>query len=73
MGDRLAEVDHFDRVQLAEIIRVCRECRSMAEAGRRLFNASRLRKRSTNDADRLRKHLLRFGLNWSDVCGRRDA
>lgn len=73
MGDRLAEVDHFDRIQLAEIIRVCRECRSMAEAGRRLFNASRLRKRSTNDADRLRKYLLRFGLNWSDVCGSRNT
>jgi len=63
----LAEIDPFDRVQLAETIRVCRSSRSMSEAGRSLFSASRERKSSPNDADRLRKYLTRFSLDWNAV------
>lgn len=63
----LAELDPFDRVQLAEVVRVCRKSRSQSEAGRALFAASRSRRNSTNDADRLRKYLARFGLSWSDL------
>ena len=62
-----ARVDPFDRVQLAEAIRVCRSSRSLSEAGRTLFAVSRLRRTSANDADRLRKYLGRFGLDWSIV------
>jgi len=65
--EALAEIDPFDRVQLAETIRVCRASRSMSEAGRSLFSASRERKSSPNDADRLRKYLTRFGLDWNAV------
>jgi transcriptional regulatory protein RtcR len=32
-----------------------------------LFAASRLRRSSANDADRLRKYLARFGLDWTSV------
>jgi transcriptional regulatory protein RtcR len=39
----------------------------MSAAGRTLFAASRAKKRSANDADRLRKYLDRFGLGWGDV------
>jgi transcriptional regulatory protein RtcR len=60
-----AAIDPFDRVQLAEVLRVCRASRSLSEAGRTLFAASRLRRSSANDADRLRKYLGRFGLDWS--------
>ncbi len=62
-----AALDPFDRVQLAEVLRVCRASRSLSEAGRTLFAASRLRRSSANDADRLRKYLARFGLDWSRV------
>jgi transcriptional regulatory protein RtcR len=65
-----AELDRFDRVQLADVIAVCRQSRSLSEAGRVLFAQSRARKQSTNDADRLRKYLTRFGLGWDDVSGR---
>jgi len=65
--DRIAELDLFDRVQLAETIRICRASRSLSEAGRTLFNASRTRRSSSNDADRLRKYLARFGLEWAMV------
>jgi transcriptional regulatory protein RtcR len=67
LGEAAAELDRFDRVQLAEVLRVCRECRSLSEAGRRLFNVSRERKRSHNDADRLRKYLARFGLSFESI------
>ncbi len=62
-----AAIDPFDRVQLAETIRVCRASRSLSEAGRTLFAASRLRRSSANDADRLRKYLARFGLDWAAI------
>jgi transcriptional regulatory protein RtcR len=65
---QLDEIDLFDRVQLAQVIEVCRESRSLSDAGRRLFNASRARKASTNDADRLRKYLNRFGIDWSQLA-----
>jgi transcriptional regulatory protein RtcR len=61
------ELDLFDCVQLEETIRVCRTSRSLSEAGRKLFSASRARRSSSNDADRLRKYLARFGLDWSQV------
>ena len=66
-ADALSAVDPFDRVQLAETIRVCRTSRSLSEAGRTLFAASRARRSSANDADRLRKYLARFGLDWATV------
>lgn len=67
--NRIAELDLFDRIQLTETIRVCRTSRSLSEAGRTLFNASRARRSSSNDADRLRKYLARFELEWSVVTG----
>lgn len=67
LGQAASELDLFDRVQLAEVLRVCRDCRSLSEAGRRLFDRSRERKRSSNDADRLRKYLARFELDFESA------
>ena len=61
----LTEIDLFERGQLREVVRVCRASRSLSEAGRRLFAVSRTRKAAVNDADRLRKYLARFGLDWN--------
>lgn len=63
----LARIDLFDRIQLAEVIRICRASRSLSEAGRRLFSASIQEKTSRNDADRLKKYLARFGLDWRNL------
>lgn len=60
----LANLDPFDRTQLLEVVLVCRRSASLSEAGRTLFAASRQRRNSTNDADRLRKCLARFGLSF---------
>ena len=69
LGEAAAELDAFDAVQLALVVRTCRASRSMAEAGRRLFAVSRTKKTTNNDSDRVRKVLGRFGLDWKAVTG----
>jgi transcriptional regulatory protein RtcR len=60
--------DSFDAVQLAHVIAVCRQSKSLSDAGRRLFSVSRESKAKPNDADRLRKYLARFELDWDAIC-----
>jgi transcriptional regulatory protein RtcR len=67
------ELDRFDRVQLEDVLAVCERSRSLSEAGRTLFASSRARKSSSNDADRLRKYLARFALDWKRVQAARSA
>ncbi len=62
--EALTSLDLFDRVQLEFVAGVCFDSPSLSEAGRRLYQASREKKKLTNDADRLRKYLARFGLQW---------
>ncbi len=69
-GGALEEIDPFDQAQLEYVVRVCRESRTLSEAGRRLFAVSREKRSKANDADRLRKYLLRFGLDWDRVTER---
>jgi transcriptional regulatory protein RtcR len=66
-NDRIAALDLFDRLQLGEVIRICRSSSSLSSAGRTLFAMSRKKKARANDADRLRKYLQRFGLDWRAV------
>ncbi|XXT17582.1 sigma 54-interacting transcriptional regulator [Sorangium sp. So ce429] len=66
---KAAALDQFDRAQLAEVLRVLKSARSLSEAGRVLFAASRAKKKSVNDADRLRKYLARFDIDWSALVG----
>ncbi len=62
-----AEIDPFDQVQLDHVIGVCRESKTLSDAGRKLFAVSRTKRTKTNDADRLKKYLKRFGLDWKSV------
>ena len=64
---RLAAIDPFDQLQLAGVVDICRQSRSLSDAGRRLFAVSRQAKSSVNDADRLKKYLSRFGVSWADI------
>ena len=64
---RAAQLDRFERVQLEDVLRVCRSARSLSEAGRTLFAASRSSRSTTNDADRLRKYLARYGLSFAEI------
>ncbi|WP_371182742.1 RNA repair transcriptional activator RtcR [Xanthomonas sacchari] len=67
LGEAAAQLDRFDRVQLEDVVRVCATAKSLSQAGRELFAVSRTQRASTNDADRLRKYLARFGLDWEQV------
>jgi transcriptional regulatory protein RtcR len=66
-AEELAMLDPFDRVQLSYVVQICRDSRSLSDAGRRLFSSSRTKRTSTNDADRLRKYLSKFELEWSNL------
>lgn len=57
-------LDLFDRPQLETVLEVCLESRGLSEAGRRLYQHSRLKKKSSNDTDRLRKYLKKFDIVW---------
>jgi transcriptional regulatory protein RtcR len=61
---QLATLDLFDRLQLDAVLGICRRSASLADAGRKLFAATRARRTSQNDSDRLRKYLARFDLDW---------
>ncbi|MEX0364929.1 MAG: RNA repair transcriptional activator RtcR [Ruegeria sp.] len=69
LGDGVNDLDRFDLVQLAEVIRVCRGSSSLSEAGRTLFSVSRSKRKTQNDADRLRKYMAKFGLEWEAIFG----
>ena len=65
--DAREKLDLFDQAQLAVVIQVCRESATLSDAGRKLFAATREHRKTANDADRLRKYLARFGLDWRGV------
>jgi len=62
-----ALLDRFERVQLEDVLMVRREASTLSAAGRTLFDRSRERKSVANDADRLRKYLGRFDLEWGEL------
>ncbi len=61
------EIDPFDRPQLAYVIKVCQESKTLSEAGRKLYSESRKKKANPNDADRVRKYLTKFGLSFDTI------
>ena len=61
------EMDLFDKIQLEEVLRICRESSSKSAAGRRLFNVSRTGKTVTDDTTRLRKYLANYRIEWDDL------
>jgi transcriptional regulatory protein RtcR len=64
LGPKASELDLFDQIQLAAVIRLCQQCNSLSEAGRKLYAISRTQRGVVNDADRLRKYLGKFELSW---------
>jgi transcriptional regulatory protein RtcR len=62
-------LDLFDQLQLNSVLNELRKHRTISDAGRHLFAASRIEKGSSNDGDRLRKYLAKYGLSWAVVCG----
>lgn len=71
--ETIDQLDHFDRIQLGNVIEVCRRSKNLSAAGRLLFQMSRQAKQKPNDADRLRKYLAKFGLRWDDLHDHAEA
>lgn len=67
LGDEAAQLDLFDAIQLQAVLAVCRQSKSLSDAGRKLFAVSRSTKEKPNDADRLKKYLARFDLTWEQA------
>ncbi|GAA3354504.1 hypothetical protein GCM10020366_11390 [Saccharopolyspora gregorii] len=66
-AEEIAEIDPFDRPQLAFTIHTCKQSSNLSEAGRKLFAVSREKRKSTNDGDRLRKYLAKFHLHFDSL------
>ena len=73
LGAAADEIDPFDLVQLAHVIRTCQRSPSISAAGRTLFSISRGKRKTQNDADRLRKYLHKFGLEWEGLIADRSG
>jgi len=69
IGEAAEAMDYFDRLQLQSVVAICRQHHSLSDAGRALFHVSRTQRSVVNDADRLRKYLLKFDLSWEKVSG----
>lgn len=66
-SNTLENMDYIEQVQLAAVLRVCRASKSLADAGRTLFNISRTQRTSSNDSHRLRIYLQKYGLTFADI------
>ncbi|HEY8568871.1 RNA repair transcriptional activator RtcR [Microbulbifer sp.] len=64
---RSEAMDYYEQLKLATLIKICKESSSMAEAGRKLFNVSRLKKTSNNDSHRVKQLLGKYGINFEEL------
>lgn len=65
--EQYENIDLFEKKQLAHVIRICKESKSMADAGRRLFDKSRLQKSASNDSQRLKTYLKKYSLVFKEL------
>ena len=65
--ERLDEMDTFEIIQLKPVIAACLKFSTLSEAGRFLYDKSLERKKSSNDSDRLKKHLGKYGIGFKDL------
>jgi transcriptional regulatory protein RtcR len=63
----LREFDEIDRVQLREVIKICRASKNRTESGKRLFNGTKHETGSPNYSDLVAKYLERFGLDFDSL------
>lgn len=61
------KLDLFEHIQLAGIANACKNAKSIAEAGRILFDQSRNEKKSVNDSHRLKQLLGKYNLEFKQL------
>jgi transcriptional regulatory protein RtcR len=59
--------DLFDQLQLKSVIPICLESKSAADAGRKLYDVTRLEKNHVNDTKRISDFLAKFKLKFEDI------
>ncbi|MBF0119691.1 MAG: sigma 54-interacting transcriptional regulator [Desulfobacterales bacterium] len=64
---KVKKLDRFEKIQLADVLSVCQKSKSISEAGRTMFAASRNEKKKTNDSDRLKKYLSKYSITWNSI------
>jgi len=69
-NEKLAELDLYDKILINAVAEICSSSRSMAEAGRKLFNRSRTQKSSTNDSHRVKQLLDKYGIRFQDLSSK---
>jgi len=60
-------MDYYEQIKLAGLVEICQRSDSMAEAGRTLFQISRLEKSSSNDSHRIKQLLAKHRLQFKDL------
>ncbi len=65
--DSSKSIDYYEQLKLANLIQVCQNSRSMADAGRKLFNISRKTKKSNNDSHRVKQLLEKYKISFEDI------
>lgn len=65
--EQYEKIDLFEKDQLTKVIIICKESKSMAAAGRKLFNKSRLQKSANNDSQRLKTYLNKYELSFNTL------
>lgn len=60
-------LDYFDHIIIKGVVEVCANSRSMADAGRTLFNHSRTQKTSVNDSHRVKQLLDKYHIRFQDI------
>ena len=66
-ASEIQALDEFDVQQLNYVLSICNKHKSMASAGRALFNVTRTLKAQANDSSRLQKYLAKYTLKWADL------
>jgi transcriptional regulatory protein RtcR len=59
--------DLFDQLQLKSVIPICLQSKNAADAGRQLYNVTRLEKNHVNDTKRISDFLAKFKLKFEDI------
>ncbi len=65
--EAMQKLDLYDHILIGGVAKVCAGSRSMAEAGRSLFNHSRTQKSSVNDSHRIKQILDKYGIRFKDI------
>ncbi|MFT7559248.1 MAG: transcriptional regulatory protein RtcR [Flavobacteriales bacterium] len=65
--EKFDALDGYDHIVLLALIDICKQSKSMADAGRKLFNVSRKSKAIANDSHRIKQMLEKFDITFAQI------